>query len=314
MASEFRIPVPHMTDDITVWGNYVYLSAGMKRYYVYNTKDPVLGRGGMGEVYRGYDCRTGEPVAIKRLYDRYCAIPSIRRKARIESGLVFSHPNIIEMLGYSEYKCGRGPVFIISRYIPGYNIDRFLERHAPLFNSADRPVRIVRMLLPLLDALDFLHRQFIYHLDIKPSNIMIDKFSTARLMDLGVANSSSDNAGFGENEFGVIGTPRFAAPEQFNMPGRKSDIDRTSDLYEFAVTLYELITGNKPFEGDTLKEVAYKHLNGYLPPHEAIPARLLAVLQKATEVRRADRYPDAKTLKEALIEAITQRRRRWPFS
>ena len=73
MASEFRIPVPHMTDDITVWGNYVYLSAGMKRYYVYNTKDPVLGRGGMGEVYRGYDCRTGEPVAIKRLYDRFCA-------------------------------------------------------------------------------------------------------------------------------------------------------------------------------------------------------------------------------------------------
>ena len=302
-----------MTDDITVWGKYVYLSAGMKRYYVYNTKDPILGRGGMGEVYRGYDCRTGEPVAIKRLYDRYCSIPSIRRKARIESGLVFSHPNIIEMLGYCEFKSGRGPVFIISRYIPGYNVDRFLERHAPLYSSDDRATKIVRLVLPLLDALDFLHRQYIYHLDIKPSNIMIDRFSTARLMDLGIANSTSDNSEFGENEFGVIGTPRFAAPEQFNMPGRKSNIDRTSDLYEFAVTIYELITGDKPFEGASIKEVAYKHLNGYLPPHDKIPARILAVLQKATEVNRNDRYHDAIAFKEALIDAITPRRRHWLF-
>lgn len=108
MAGYYKIPVPRMTDNITVWGNYIYLSAGMKRYYVYDTKMPFMGRGGMGEVYRGYDCLTGEPVAIKRLYDRYCSIPSIRRKARIESGLVFSHPNIIEMLGYCEYRSGKG--------------------------------------------------------------------------------------------------------------------------------------------------------------------------------------------------------------
>lgn len=302
-----------MTDNITVWGSYVYLSAGMKRYYVYNTKEPALGRGGMGEVYRGYDCRTGELVAIKRLYDRFCSIPSIRRKARVESGLVFSHPNIVEMLGYSEYRCGRGPIFVISRYVPGLNIDQFIENNAGAFEGTDRAHRIVRIVLPLLDALQFLHRQYIYHLDIKPSNIMVDKFSTARLMDLGIANTSMDTAGFGEDEFGVLGTPRFAAPEQFKVPGRTSTVGRTADLYELAVTIYELITRSNPFQGDSVKDIAYKHFNGYLPAHDSIPDRLLRVLQRASEANPADRYADAATFKEALIESMTPKRRRWPF-
>lgn len=313
MASEFKIPVPRMTDNIAVWGSYVYLSAGMKRYYVYNVKEPIMGRGGMGEVYRGYDCRTGELVAIKRLYDKYCSIPSIRRKARVESGLVFSHPNIVEMLGYSEYRCGRGPIFVISRFVPGLNSDKFIEQNTAIFDCPERAHKIVRMLLPLLDALEFLHRQYIYHLDIKPSNIMVDKFSTARLMDLGIANTTMDTAGFGKDEFGVLGTPRFASPEQFQVPGRKSTIGRTSDLYELAVTIYELITRNNPFQGDSIKDIAYKHFNGYLPAHDDIPDRLLRVLQKASEPNPADRYPNALAFKEALVEAMIPKKRRWPF-
>lgn len=315
MASEYKIPVPRMADNILVWKNLVFLSAGMQRYYCYNTKEAPLGKGGMGEVYRGYDCRTGEPVAIKRLYDRYCAIPSFRKKARVESGLVFSHTNIVEMLGFSEFKCGRGPIFIISRYVEGLNSDQFIERQPGVFDNPDRAVKIVRLLLPILDALQFLHRQYIYHLDIKPSNIMIDRFSTARLMDLGIANTTIETAGFSENEFGVLGTPRFAAPEQFKMPGQTSQIDRTADLYEFAVTLYELITRSNPFEGSSLKDVASKHFHGYLPYHEALPEELLRVLQRATEPSQADRYPDADQFKQALVEAITPRpqSRRWSF-
>lgn len=272
-----------------------------------------MGKGGMGEVYRGYDCRTGELVAIKRLYDKYCSNPSIRRKARIESGLVFSHPNIVEMLGYSEFKNGQGPIFVISRYVAGLNSDKYFERYFNGFESTERAHKIVRTLLPLFEALAFLHRQFIYHLDIKPSNIMIDKFSTARLMDLGIANTSMETAGFGKGELGVIGTPRFAAPEQFNVPGQPSQIDRTSDLYELAVTIYELITGQNPFVGESIKDIAYKHLNGYLPAHPDIPDRLLSVLQRGAEIKQSDRYPDALTFKAALIDAMIPRKTRWHF-
>lgn len=311
----FRIPVPRMTDRVMAWGDYVYLSAGMQRYYVYRHKDKsaVIGRGGMGVVYRGYDCRTGEPVAIKRLFDRYCAVPSIRRKARVESSLVFSHPNIVEMLGFCELRSGTGPIFVISRYVQGLNIDRFIEMHQPLFNGPNRAEKIVRLVLPLLDALEFLHRQYIYHLDIKPSNIMVDEFSTARLMDLGIANTTMETAGFGKDEFGVLGTPRFAAPEQFNIPGRQSVVGRTADIYELAVTIYELITGNNPFTGDSIKENAEKHLRCTLPADDLVPDELLKVLRRSTEPNQRDRYATALELKSALSAAFIPKKRRWLF-
>ena len=317
MASDYKIPVPRMTDCIMAWGDYVYLSAGMKRYYVYKHKDKdkrsIVGRGGMGVVYHGYDCRTGESVAIKRLYDRYCESPAVRRKARVESGLVFSHPNIVEMLGFCELRSGTGPIFVISRYVPGHNIDSFIELHRAQFDTPNRAERIVRLMLPLLDALEFLHRQYIYHLDIKPSNIMVDEFSTARLMDLGIANTTMETAGFGKNELGVLGTPRFAAPEQFNIPGRPSTIGRTADIYEMAVTIYELITGDNPYSSESIKESAERHLNRSLPDHASVPGELLKVLRRATEPDPRNRYSKAYEFKAAITAAFTPKKRHWLF-
>lgn len=312
----FRIPVPQMNDNIVVKGDYVYLNAGLQRYYAYNLREPIMGKGGMGEVYRGYDCRTGEPVAIKRLYDRYCNIPSFRQKARKESQLTFSHQNIVEMLGICEFRNGRGPIFIISAFVPGLNVDKFIERQSMVFSGSDRAEKIIRLLTPLLDALHFLHRQKIYHLDIKPSNIMIDRFSTARLMDLGIANTTMETAGFGRNEIGVLGTPRFAAPEQFRIPGEISEVDQTSDLYEFAVTLYELITGENPYEGGTsIEDTARKHFTGYLCYHPTLTGPIHKVLQRAGDPDKKARYQSAQEMKAALVEALKPQKpkRRWPF-
>lgn len=86
----YRIPVPPMSDNMLVYGKYVYLNAGKGRYYVYDLRTPLLGKGGMGEVMRGYDCLNGQPVAIKRILDKYTTIPEVRRKARVESALTFS--------------------------------------------------------------------------------------------------------------------------------------------------------------------------------------------------------------------------------
>ena len=270
----------------------------------------------MGVVYGGLDCRNGSRVAIKQLHPRLTSVPSLRKRTREESSLTFSHPNIVEMLGCSEFKSGRGPMFVISKFVEGKNADDFVSTQSGLFNSIDRAAKIIRLHLPLLDALEFLHRQNILHLDIKPSNIMIDNFSTAKLMDLGVANSTMDTAGFSENEFGVLGTPAFAAPEQYNIPGRESQVDGRSDIYELAVTLYKLICGVNPYEDRSLERSYKLHTYGCVPSHELLPDELHEVLSKATEPDPGNRYFDAVSFKAALADAITtrQRRRFWPVS
>lgn len=305
-----------MTDNIVVAGKFVYLSTGMRRIYVYNNAVAPLGRGGMGVVYGGMDCRNCSRVAIKQLHPRLTSVPALRKRTREESSLTFSHPNIVEMLGCCELKSGRGPMFVISKFVEGRNADDYVATQPGLFNSADRAVRIIRLHLPLLDALEFLHRQNIRHLDIKPSNIMIDNFSTVKLMDLGVANSTMDTAGFGADEFGVLGTPAFAAPEQFNVPGRESQVDGRSDLYELAVTLYKLICGYNPYEDRSLQRAYRLHAGECLPSHDLLPDELHHVLARATEPAPDKRYQDAAAFKEALTEAITPRPRRrfWPFS
>lgn len=312
----YRIPVPPMSDNMLVYGKYVYLNAGKGRYYVYDLRTPLLGKGGMGEVMRGYDCLNGQPVAIKRILDKYTTIPEVRRKARVESALTFSHPNIVEMLGCCELRSGTGPFFIISRYVEGQNIDKFIKINSNVFSGSERAHRIVKMLLPVLDALEYLHRQHIYHLDIKPSNIMVDQHSTAHIMDLGIANTTIATAGFSANEYGVLGTPRYAAPEQFKLPGETSEVSAQSDIYEMGVTMYELITEYNPFTGNSLREIAEKHFNGYLPHIASTPEPIIKVLQRATELRAADRYPSALAMKEALTKAIEpqQNRSLWPFS
>lgn len=310
----YRIPVPRMTDNILLYGRYVYLNAGMGRYYVYDLRTPLLGKGGMGEVMRGYDCLSGEPVAIKRIFDRFTTMPEVRRKARVESALAFSHPNIVEMLGCCELRSGTGPVYIISRLVEGLNIDKFIKANGAAFSGSDRASRVIRLLLPVLDALEYLHRQHIYHLDIKPSNIMVDLHSTARIMDLGIANTTIATAGFSANEYGVLGTPRYAAPEQFKLPGQTSEVSAQSDIYEMAVTMYELITDYNPFAGNSIREVAEKHFKGYLPQIAGVPDSIIRVLQCATELKPSDRYGSAAEMKAALMEALEPpRRSHWLF-
>ncbi len=299
-----------MDDNIVVAGKLVYLATGMRHVYVYDRTAAPLGRGGMGLVYLGYDCRNGLPVAIKQLHPHLSSIQWLRNRTREESALTFSHPNIVEMLGCCEYRSKKGPLFVISRFVPGKNIDDFVNTTSSIYDADDRAERIVRLILPLFDALEFLHMQHIHHLDIKPSNIMVDNFSTVRLMDLGVANGTADSGGFGADELGVIGTPSYAAPEQFIVPGLQSYIDGRADLYELAVTIYKLITGSNPYECDSVGESYRLHADSPLHSHLNLPDRIGQVLVKATDPSPDNRYPSAALMKEALADAINPKKKR----
>ena len=159
-----------MAGKVTQKGDTIFLNIG-QRWFQYNEKS-LLGSGAMGTVYKGYDCNSGEPVAIKRVKDFYANNPEIRHRAHQEADLMFRHPNLVEMLGCCEIAPNRGPIFIVSNFVQGENIDKFINTHVRALPNVEK--RICELFLPVLDALSYIHQKGIIHMDIKPSNIFYD--------------------------------------------------------------------------------------------------------------------------------------------
>ncbi len=284
-------------------GSILYLKIG-SHTYCYDELEPIWGEGAMGVVYRGYELETANVVAIKRVKDKYSGNPEIRRRARLEASLMFSHPNLVEMYGCCEVASDNGPLFIISGYVEGENIDRFIDekiRHLP---NAEK--RICNMFLPVLDALSYIHQKNIIHMDIKPSNIMVENERNVRLMDLGIADVSMAT---GDITSEMMGTPKYAAPEQFANSIVNSKLSRATDIYEAGVTLYELITKQNPFP-NTVGEARELHQSTILKKTPEISDKILAVIRKATAVKPSDRYQHASEMKRALIVAMTEQSRK----
>lgn len=268
-------------------------------WYAYNPYEQPLGSGAMGDVYRGYNCRTGTMVAIKKVKDMFANNPKIRSRARLEANLAFIHPNLVEMIGSCEYAPDYGPIYILSNYVHGEDIDKYVKR---LDGFANRVNIICEMICCVLDALDYIHSQGIVHRDIKPSNIMIENNQNVRLMDLGVARTSGGNK---FSSFGFIGTPEYSAPEQMKTEENTTEINATTDIYAIGLTLYELLAGHNPMKCATDAETLSKQMKATLPSDAAIPKRLMKVILKATEKQQAERYLSARAMKQAIIEANT---------
>lgn len=277
--------------------------------YVYSTRRPIIGSGGMGVVILGNSMRDRRVVAIKRVHDRYANIPEIRNRARMEACMRFRHENLVEMQGIVESVTGKGAVFIISNYINGLNIDSFVNQNFTNLPHINREKHIVTLMLPIINALIYIHHYNITHLDIKPSNIMVENGRNVRLMDLGISLPKNmiaqiiNSNGDGHNGSTLMGTPKYAAPEQFGLPGL-GEIGPKSDLYGYAVTLYELISGENPFESESLAEAIEKHRELVLPPSKFISEPVYEVLKKAAHPEQNRRYEGARELGAALNEAI----------
>ena len=160
-----------MVGQVTRRGPIVYLAIG-NQWYEYDERRQ-LGAGAMGVVYEGREGKTGAAVAVKRVVDRYANNPEIRRRARQEAELMFRHPNLVEMLGCCEMAPNSGPIFIISRFVKGENIDTFINNNVRSLPHAEH--RICELFFPVLDALSYIHQKGIIHMDIKPSNIMMEQ-------------------------------------------------------------------------------------------------------------------------------------------
>jgi serine/threonine-protein kinase len=279
-------------------GDTIYLNIG-QRWFQYNERS-LLGSGAMGTVYKGYDCNSGEPVAIKRVMDRYANNPEIRRRAHQEAELMFRHPNLVEMIGCCEIAPNWGPIFIVSNFVQGENIDKFINDHVRSLPNVEK--RICELFFPVLDALSYIHQKGIIHMDIKPSNIMMEQGKNVRLMDLGIADVTDT---MNTATSGMMGTPKYAAPEQFSDPETRPQLTAATDIYEAGVTLYELITMYNPFGAETVLEAKELHQELILEKKTMSDA-VYQVIRKATAIFPSDRYQNAGQMKKALMEALSK--------
>lgn len=283
--------------NIRVRGSEVFLLVG-REWYHFDISRPPLGAGAMGTVYLGRNCRDNHDlVAVKQVNPAYSRLQSIRERARLEASLAFRHRNLVEMIGCCEEGGLTGPMFIVSRLVQGVTLDRYVEQ--TFRGRTDRVRRIVQCIFPVLDALDYIHSKGIIHLDIKPGNIMVENGSNVRLMDLGIAYT---HARAGMTSSGLLGTPGYAAPEQYLKPGTVNlPFDATTDIYQLGVTLYELISGTKPYGEDSDR----------LKPIPEVSKALMKVIAKALAKEQSDRYQTARQFAAALHDALNRRPGLW---
>ncbi|MFC9058797.1 Stk1 family PASTA domain-containing Ser/Thr kinase [Streptomyces sp. NPDC057074] len=215
---------------------------------------PVLGRGGMAEVYHAHDTRLGRQVAVKTLRADMARDPSFQARFRREaqSAASLNHPAIVAVYDTGEdYIDGVSIPYIVMEYVDGSTLRELLHSGRKLL-----PERTLEMTIGILQALEYSHRAGIVHRDIKPANVMLTRNGQVKVMDFGIARAMGDSGMTMTQTAAVIGTAQYLSPEQ----AKGEQVDARSDLYSTGCLLYELLTVRPPFVGDSPVAVAYQHV------------------------------------------------------
>ncbi len=266
----------------------------------------LIGRGGMAEVHLGYDTRLSRTVAIKILRSDMAQdatfLARFRREA--QSAAALNHPSIVSVYDTAEetvYSSTGEEVplpYIVMEYVKGRTVASLLENGDPV------PIaEAVQIVVGVLNALEYSHREGIIHRDIKPGNIMLTMDGKVKVMDFGIARAVADSAATVTQTNSVVGTAQYLSPEQ----ARGEVVDARSDLYSTGAVLYELLTGRPPFIGDSAVAVAYQHVSTAPTPASEIasdiPDSIDRVVMKSLAKHREDRYQNAAEFRTDLLAA-----------
>ena len=255
-----------------------------------------IGRGGMSTVYRARDTRLQREVALKLLPAYLSQDETFTQRFQREAQVIarLEHPHIVPIYDVGEYE---GQPFLVMRLLSGGTLRQRLA------DSNLTPLALVRSLQEVAAALDAAHRRDIIHRDIKPSNILFDDQGAAFVTDFGVAKVM--NAATQLTGSGLLGTPAYMSPEQFTGKG----LDGRSDQYSLAIVVYEALTGELPFDGDTVQQLIYQHLQA--SPRDinivnpALPAAIVPVMAQALAKQPAQRFQTTTAFIDSLASALT---------
>jgi serine/threonine-protein kinase len=258
----------------------------------------ILGFGGMSEVHLARDLRLHRDVAIKVLRADLARDPSfyLRFRREAQNAAALNHPAIVAVYDTGEAETATGPLpYIVMEYVDGVTLRDIVHTEGPMPGK-----RAIEVIADACQALNFSHQHGIIHRDVKPANIMISKAGAVKVMDFGIARALAD-ANSVTQTAAVIGTAQYLSPEQ----ARGEKVDARSDVYSLGCVLYEILTGEPPFTGDSPVAVAYQHVReDPVPPsqrHNDISPELDAVVLKALAKNPDNRYQSAAEMRADLV-------------
>jgi eukaryotic-like serine/threonine-protein kinase len=258
----------------------------------------VLGYGGMSEVHRGRDTRLSRDVAIKVLRADLARDPQFQMRFRREAqnAAALNHPAIVAVYDTGEVQSDFGPLpYIVMEYVDGQTLREIVKTTGPMTQQ-----KVIEVMADVCAALDFSHRHNIIHRDVKPANIMINRAGAVKVMDFGIARALGEGQNVTQTA-AVIGTAQYLSPEQ----ARGEAVDARSDVYAVGCVLFELLTGEPPFTGDSPVAVAYQHVREDPRAPSALNASISpaldAVILKALSKNPVNRYQSAAELRADLV-------------
>lgn len=260
----------------------------------------LIGGGGMSNVYLAHDMILNRDVAIKILRYDISNEEEFHRRFQREalSATSLAHPNIVSIYDVGE----DGDMhYIVMEYIKGKTLKQYINEFSPL-----SPARSVQIMKQLTSAIAHAHENQIIHRDIKPQNILVDEDGNVKITDFGIATSLSATSYTKTNS--VIGTVHYLSPEQ----ARGGNATKKSDIYALGIVLYELLTGELPFSGESAVSIALKHLQTETPSvrefDASIPQSLENVVLKATAKNPIHRYSSVEEMEDDLQTVLSSNR------
>ncbi|MGF1431982.1 protein kinase domain-containing protein [Kitasatospora sp. LaBMicrA B282] len=267
----------------------------------------LLGEGGMASVHLAYDSQLGREVAIKTLHTELGREQSFRERFRREAQAVarLSHANIVTVYDSGEEVAPDGATtpYIVMEYVAGYSLRDVLNQ-AIAEHGAMPTEQALEMTAAVLAALDTSHDQGLVHRDIKPGNVMVNTKGVVKVMDFGIARAMQSGVTSMTQTGMVVGTPQYLSPEQ----ALGKSVDARSDLYSVGCMLFELLTGQLPFDGDSPFSIAYKHVQEEPPApssvNRAVTPAVDALVARALRKDPAHRFPTAAAMREEVERVL----------